>query len=203
MWVFIWQFVDGVCDGMEDALNLIEITTERSGNMRELKPTIFQTVSTLRYLFIKMKKRGDSKSIAIRKLEMQVCEMKAELIGCNGKNPNVYGMLSGDISGEPVGTSARGTLLTGSRERKLYSEALKRQKYLKGFKLTVKSKGNKSSETINGVVNTKTNPAGIEVGINSLKSIRNGKVLIETDSKGRNRGTTKGQQHKMRKGSGR
>jgi hypothetical protein len=39
--------------GIEDALDLIVSTTERSGNMKkELKQTIYETVSTLRNLFL-------------------------------------------------------------------------------------------------------------------------------------------------------
>jgi hypothetical protein len=64
---------DEVCEGIEDALNLIVSTTEQSGNMKiGLKQTIFETVSILRNLFVKLKDSRDSKSTEISKLEMQV-----------------------------------------------------------------------------------------------------------------------------------
>jgi hypothetical protein len=54
---------------------------------------------------------------------------------------------------------------------------------LKRFKLTVKSKGNQSPETIKGLLKSKLNPTEIKVGKNTFKSLKNGKVLIETNSK--------------------
>jgi ribosomal protein S21 len=45
-----------VNEEIENALNTIATTTERSGNMKkELKHTIYETVSTLRKLFVKLK----------------------------------------------------------------------------------------------------------------------------------------------------
>jgi archaellum component FlaC len=78
---------DKVSEGIEDALNLIVSTTERSRNMKkELKQTIFETVSTLRNLFVKLKCSRDSISTEISELEMQVTKIKAELEECSGKN---------------------------------------------------------------------------------------------------------------------
>ena len=111
---------DDVSDRTDDALNLIVSTSERSGKVKkELKHTIFETVSTLRNLFLKLKYRGDSKSIAIRKLVRQVSEMKAELAGSNGRNAKVHGMPFIDVSPEPAGTTARRIALPGGGERKL------------------------------------------------------------------------------------
>jgi len=54
---------DEVSQNFEDALNKIVNTTDQSGNMRkELKKTIFETVSTLRNLFNKMKVMLDEKT---------------------------------------------------------------------------------------------------------------------------------------------
>ena len=47
---------DDVSESIENALNIIVSTAERSGNMiKGLKQTIFETVSTLRNLFVKLK----------------------------------------------------------------------------------------------------------------------------------------------------
>jgi hypothetical protein len=83
-----------------------------------LKHTILEIVSTLRNLFVKLKDRGDRKSTAIRKLEMEVSEMKAELAEC--KNSKVHEMSSIVLSQEPVGTTDRRMALPGGGERKLY-----------------------------------------------------------------------------------
>ena len=46
---------DDVKEGIENALNVIVSTTGSSGNMKkELKTTIFDTVSILRKLFVKL-----------------------------------------------------------------------------------------------------------------------------------------------------
>jgi hypothetical protein len=45
---------DEVFEGIENALNLVVLTAERSGNMKDLKQTIFETVSSLRNLFFKL-----------------------------------------------------------------------------------------------------------------------------------------------------
>ena len=46
---------DDVSESIENALNITVSTAERSGNIKkELKQTIFETVSTLRNLFVKL-----------------------------------------------------------------------------------------------------------------------------------------------------
>jgi len=69
------------------------------------------------------------------------------------------------------------------REWKLYAEALGCEKNLKRFKLYVKSTENHTPEKIKGLLKYKINPTEIVVGINTFKSLKNGKVLIETNSK--------------------
>jgi polyhydroxyalkanoate synthesis regulator phasin len=76
---------DEVGDQIENALNLIVSTKEQSGNMKKgLKQRIFETVSTLRELFVKLMATGDSKTNEISKLTEQVTKMKAELQQCSG-----------------------------------------------------------------------------------------------------------------------
>jgi Ni,Fe-hydrogenase III component G len=65
---------DDVGEGIEEALNLV-VTTEKSGNMKkQLKETIYETVSTLRDLFDKMKNNCDEKSSIISNLEAEVTQ---------------------------------------------------------------------------------------------------------------------------------
>ena len=60
---------DDVSEGIENALKIIVSTAERSGNMKkELKQTIFETVSTLRNLFVKLKVSGYGKFNTISEL---------------------------------------------------------------------------------------------------------------------------------------
>jgi hypothetical protein len=66
--------------GIENALNLVVLTTDRSGNMKkELKQTIYETVSTLRNLFVKLKNNCVVKSSKICELEDEVSKVKTEL----------------------------------------------------------------------------------------------------------------------------
>jgi len=70
------KMADEVEDGIENALNLVVITTERSGNMKELKQTIYETVSTLRNLFVQLRNKSDLKTSKIRALEAEVDKLK-------------------------------------------------------------------------------------------------------------------------------
>ena len=51
------------------------------------------------------------------------------------------------------------------------------------FKITVKSKKSHSAEAIKGILKSKINPTDIKVGINSLKALTDGRVLITTSRK--------------------
>jgi hypothetical protein len=65
---------------IQNALNIIVSTAEPSSNMKKnLKQTIFDTVSTLTDLCIQLKTSRDSKSQIISELEWRVASMKAEM----------------------------------------------------------------------------------------------------------------------------
>jgi methylphosphotriester-DNA--protein-cysteine methyltransferase len=72
---------DEVSENIENALNKIVNTTDQSGNMRkELKKTIFETVSNLRNLFRKMKGILDEKTRQNKRMEKEIRElMHAEM----------------------------------------------------------------------------------------------------------------------------
>jgi hypothetical protein len=58
---------DDVNEGIENALNVIVSTTGSNGNMKkELKTTIFDTVSILRKLFVKLLDTNESNARKIR-----------------------------------------------------------------------------------------------------------------------------------------
>jgi len=68
-----------VDEGIENALNLVVLPTERSGNMKKnLKQTIFETVSTLRNLFVKLKNNCEVKSSKISELKAEVTKAKTD-----------------------------------------------------------------------------------------------------------------------------
>ena len=133
---------DEVDEGIENALNLVVLPTERSGNMKkDLKRTTFETVSTLRNLFVKLKNNCEVKSSKISDLEAEMTEAKTELQRFTDKSVKVQGAPSVIPSQEPAGPSVHGALSVtprqepaglrvregaqfGDSERKLYSEAL-------------------------------------------------------------------------------
>ena len=78
-------------DQVENALNMVVSTVEQSSNMRKtLKQKIFETVSTLRTLFAKLKDSGNRKTSEIEKLTKQVDEMGTELKLCRDKLVKVH-----------------------------------------------------------------------------------------------------------------
>ena len=205
-------------DAIENALNTVVITLEKSVKMKkELKLTILDTVSTLRNLFVKLKTNSETKTSKIRELEAEVTKVKADLRRAAGETEKERGTLSvihglapqrlgehgepsvvqgQDITEQTVlgalpGTRRQGTpqqrAWEGSpavvTERRLYSEALTNRKTPNRFKLTVKSKEPLPPESIKGVLKAKINPSKIRVGINTLRTLRNGQVLIETSSR--------------------
>ena len=74
------KMADDVEEGIVIALDTIVNTTERSGNMKkELKQTIYETVSTLIKLFIKLVETNHSNTRHITELEEKVANTETEL----------------------------------------------------------------------------------------------------------------------------
>ena len=73
-------------DEIENALNLVVSTTEQSSNMRKtLKEKIYETVSTLRQLFTKIKISSECKRSEIKDLTNKVSKLEDELQSCREK----------------------------------------------------------------------------------------------------------------------
>jgi translation initiation factor 2 alpha subunit (eIF-2alpha) len=72
---------------------------------------------------------------------------------------------------------------SGTAHRKLYSEALRGKVKHTHHKFTVASKESESADTIKELLKSNMNPTEIKVGINSLKTPRNGKVQIKARNK--------------------
>jgi hypothetical protein len=173
-----------VSEGIENSLNLIVYTTERSGNVKkELKQTIYETLSSLRNLFVKLKYSRDSKSHTISEFKGRVSRMKAKLEARRGVDDKIHGVTSLSIRQEPARMTSRGVALPGGGEKKLYAEVLGNEGKTTRFKITVTSKETQTSEMIRELLKSKVNPTEIKVGINIFKSLINGKVFIETNTK--------------------
>ena len=78
---------DEVKRSIEDAINKIVNTTDQSGNMRkELKKNIYERVSTLRNLFIKMKVILEEETGQKSQTEKEINAIKTELEACRRAN---------------------------------------------------------------------------------------------------------------------
>jgi predicted nucleic acid-binding Zn-ribbon protein len=193
------------------ALNLVVCTVKQSNNMRgTLKQQIFETVSTLRTLFAKIKDSGNRKTSEIEKLTTQVEVMETELKLCRDKiakgqpppslgeaqelqrsKDNRQGTPSPGISTEPTRSVASPTVnhteLSGEptwngSNRKLYASVVAAAAEPK-HKAMIKSKTNQTSEMIKNHLKSKINPTEIKVGITSLRMLRDGRLMIEASSK--------------------
>jgi len=109
--------------------------------------------------------------------------MKADLEASRGFMVKVHRETSSSATQEPARFTANAVNPPGGGGRKLFSEVLANGCNAKGFKMTVTSKDNQTSEKTKEILKTNINPTTIKVGINALKTLRNGRVLIETNTK--------------------
>jgi len=92
---------DEVEEQVEESLNMVAITKEQSSNMRKaLKLKIFETLSTLRTLFAKLKDKEIRKTQEINNLKKQVGEMGTELKQCRERLMEEYRATSMDRTTE-------------------------------------------------------------------------------------------------------
>ena len=92
---------------IKNALNMVVSTAEQSGNMRKvLKEKIFETVSTLRQLFVKLKVSGDQKLSEINNLTKKVSKLEAELQSCKEKQVEAHQTKSVGDTTEQTGVRA-------------------------------------------------------------------------------------------------
>jgi hypothetical protein len=93
---------DDVNEGIENALNVIVSTTGSSGNMKkELKNTIFDTVSILRKLF-KLLDTNESNARKITELERQAANTNAYRGEVTGRTNNYIAEPSSALADRPV-----------------------------------------------------------------------------------------------------
>jgi len=81
---------DEVEEEFENALNLVVKTTEQSGNMKKALKEIYESVSTLRHLFVKLKFSGDRKQSEINNLTEKACKLETELHRCRVRQEEAY-----------------------------------------------------------------------------------------------------------------
>ena len=88
---------------------------------------------------------------------------------------------SRDGTGKTPAAGVKHVLPSAAGAKKLYAEVA-RESIEKRYKIMVKSKSDQSPETIKSILKSKINPTEMKVGVKSLKSLRDGRVLIEVGS---------------------
>jgi len=165
---------------LEGALNTLLQITERSGNLRkDLKKDIVESVSTLRSIFTNLKNKGEELNNEINRLGGELTKAKEELRTSKIADQRGIAVPSRIGTGTTLEGSLRGLPPPGDGTRKTYAQALRTSRD-KRFKLLVKSKSNLSTEAIKTVVKNNINPTSMKVGVKSFKSLKDGRVLIET-----------------------
>ena len=174
---------DEFSEVIQAALNKTVTTADQSANMRkDLKKTIFQTVSNLRNLFTELRGIIDQKSKLIIDKETENNEVKAELAACRQVVEKARTETSTVRAEEPPGPGTRQVLPSRGSAPKLYSTVVSESTERK-HRLSLRSKTNQPPEIIEKILKSKVNPTDINVGINSLRQLRDGRVLIETSTK--------------------
>jgi len=149
---------------------------------KDLKKTIFQTVSTLRNLFTDLRGIIDQKSKLIIDKETQNNEVKAELAACRQVVEKARTETSTSRAEEPPGPGKRQVLPSRGSAPKLYSTVVSESTERK-HRLSQRSKTNQPPELIENILKSKVKTTDINVGINSLRQLRDGRVLIATSTK--------------------
>ena len=119
--------------------------------------------------------------------DTEINGMKTELDACRRDNNNTHakGKLKPSTyrEREPLRCTSRQVLPPhGHPTKPLYSDMVAWREGRK-FKLSLRTKENHTPDEIQSLLKAKVNTTEINVGITSLKSLRDGKVIIEVGSK--------------------
>jgi hypothetical protein len=168
---------------VENAFNTLVSITEKSGNLRkDLKKDILETVSTLRKVFSKMKTQLENKSVENKKLSEEVMKVTEVMERMKVSQPARQVAPSLDHMQQTSRSGARHVSRSEGRRRKNFLEVLKDEGDRRN-KITLKATDNSQSpEQIKLQLKKDINPADIKVGIKTLKTLRDGRILIETGS---------------------
>jgi regulator of replication initiation timing len=136
------KMADEVSEEIVAALNKIVTTVDQSANMRkDLKKTIFQTVSNLRYLFTELKGITDEKTRLIKYNETENTKLKAELAACRQEVAKASTETSTAREEQPPGPDSRQVLPSSICAPKLFSTVV-RGSIERKHRLSLRSKTN-------------------------------------------------------------
>ena len=179
-YVVTWEgkMADDVKPCLESVFNKLLNITEKSSNLRkDLKQDIVDSVSILRSIFVNLRNSVEEQTTKINQLVGELNKAKAELM--ESRVANLPGRTQPSRGGMGRTTSAPHYQLPPSGgPKKLYSEAVIASAE-KIYKFMVKSKLDLSTEEVRNVLRTNVNPTVMKVDIRTLKSLNNGRILIE------------------------
>ena len=172
------KMANSVGVSVESAFKELLRVTEESKNLRhDLKQDIVKSVSELRKAFSSLNKELLEKETEINELKNSITLTRQQ------RNTLQTTPSPGGVRELPPSLKED---LPSSAKNRYYSEVAAGQTiemHHNTFKLFVKSKNNQSIEYIKTLLKTKVNPVEMKVGINSLKSLKNGQLLIESGNK--------------------
>ena len=147
-----------------------------------MKNDILESVSTLRKVFSKMKTQLKNKSEENKKLSKEFMKVTEEMVRMRNSQPVIQVAPSLDHKQEISRSEAQPVPPSEGRRKKLFVEVLK-DGADKRYKLTLTAKGkSQSPEQIKLQLKKDINPTDIKVGVKTLKTLRDGRILVETDS---------------------
>jgi hypothetical protein len=173
-------------DGVEDAFKFLVSITERSSNLRkDLKKEILEAVSSLRHYFDQIQTNLECKREANKILQSEVKACKEEIEWLRNWASSSSGQVapSKDMERKETTTACHGPASAG-RAGKLYSEVAQTEaRRGKRYRLMDITKTNHSVDAIKDIIETSVNSTIIKVGIYAIRSLRDGRVVMETKSK--------------------
>jgi hypothetical protein len=166
---------------VEDALDKLVSINDKRGNLRtDMRQDILESVSTLKKLFAKMKTQLEYKSEENKKLREEVMKIMEETERTRGQ-PTRQVTPSLDHRQHTYSGEARLVPRSEVRRRKFFSEVVK-DEGSKRYRINTKAKDNSQSmEQIKNQLKD-INPSEIKVGIKTLITLRDGRILIGTSS---------------------
>jgi hypothetical protein len=106
---------------------------------------------------------------------------KAELYGRRAANLSARYPTSRDGTGKSPAAGVKHLLPSAGGDKKFYAEVAS-ESIEKRYKIMVKLKSDQSPETIKSILKSNVSPTEMKVGVKSLKSLRDSRVLIEVGS---------------------
>ena len=161
--------------------NIVNATVE-SGNLRkDLKTLILQSVSNIRIELAELNAKLESSTEQNKILNSRITSMSGKVEAPEDARRRFARQVvpSTDLSRNHHTAPPRNC------ERELYADVAGSTAHTatKRHKLTVSSKLNESPEAIRTILKNKINPTALKIGVKAMKTLKDGRLLVESGSK--------------------